>query len=591
MASKTPDLSIIVPIYNTDPYLQKCLDTLAAQAMDDLEIILVDDCSTDCSGEIAEEYVQKYPDRFVYLKKENGDLSSSRNFGVKHAHGLYIGFVDSDDFVEPGFCKEMYEKALEDDADVVCCSYTDVFSDRYAKRYYNPQFFDSSVRENPRLLIYANSFAWNKIYRLSFWKENGFAYPEGFGYGDSALTYNVMLAANKVSLVNYPFYYYRRNREESITRSVDSLMLDIFKSTQSIVDYYRTHGAFELAYNELEHICLQLITTCYNQLYTSNDKKQARKFVAKAFDFLDSNFPTWRKNSYMNPAKGDAYKKLSKFVQKHRWLCIVVTTMPTGIAPKLHKIVATAKNVRGYIGKKRQFKKRQERSEKIKEKKRFYIRKNGMLVLRDVQEILAELDIVSFADFGTCLGLVREGKMLEHDLDVDIGVIAGAARRNEIRIELEKRGYKLWRQYVFDGRVVEESYRYYEVKIDLNYYEITENYARTWLFYTKPDFVYDDKLTRHIVRMDYSPITGVYRRNFEGVQIVLPQNPERLLEEKYGPNWRIPDTDWIYWRSPAATPLDSIGRIISYSYHGSVRPNEKRDLTKPYAERSFEPLP
>ena len=100
----------------------------------------------------------------------------------------------------------------------------------------------------------------------------------------------------------------------------------------------------------------------------------------------------------------------------------------------------------------------------------------------------------------------------------------------------------------------------------MNFYEITEDYARTWLFYSKPGHVYENTWTRHVVQMTYTPIKGIKYQEFNGQMIALPENPELLMEEKYGPSWRTPDTGWIYWESPAAIKLDEIGGFKTYTY-------------------------
>lgn len=142
---------------------------------------------------------------------------------------------------------------------------------------------------------------------------------------------------------------------------------------------------------------------------------------------------------------------------------------------------------------------------------------------------------------------------------------------------MENKGYRIWRQYIYRNRVVEESYYFGDIKVDLNYYENTDRYARTWLFYRKPKHHYKNDWTRHIVEMNYSPITGIHFREFGGLQVALPDNPEQLLEEKYGPGWKHPDKKWIYWESPAARKLDNTGHFITYSYEGlpfiSITPN------------------
>ena len=106
------EISVIVPIYNVQKYLRKCLNSLVKQTFKDIEIIAVNDGSTDDSEEILKEYVEKF-DNFFYYNKENGGLSDARNFGLKHANGRYVAFVDSDDYVDRTMYEKMYNKALE----------------------------------------------------------------------------------------------------------------------------------------------------------------------------------------------------------------------------------------------------------------------------------------------------------------------------------------------------------------------------------------------------------------------------------------------------------------------------------------------
>jgi len=202
--------------------------------------------------------------------------------------------------------------------------------------------------------------------------------------------------------------------------------------------------------------------------------------------------------------------------------------------------------------------------DKERKKKQLSIQKNGLEVLNEVQSLLYDLGLICFADFGTCLGLVREGHLLEHDLDIDVGVIGEANNREKILTTLEQNGFKLWRQYFYQGIIVEESYRYKDIKVDLNYYEVGEGYAKTWLFYMKPGYEYTNSNEQHVVEMTYSSIGSIQYKEFNGFMIALPNEPELLMAEKYGPNWKKPDKKWLYWESPAATQLDVISSFKSF---------------------------
>ena len=113
-------VSVIVPVYNVENYIEKCLDSLLNQTLDDIEIIVVNDGSTDNSANIIKE---KYVNKIVYLEKENGGLSDARNFGLPHAKGKYIAFLDSDDYIEPTMYEKMYSVAEKEEADMVECDF------------------------------------------------------------------------------------------------------------------------------------------------------------------------------------------------------------------------------------------------------------------------------------------------------------------------------------------------------------------------------------------------------------------------------------------------------------------------------------
>lgn len=558
----SPKVSVIVPVYNVEEYLGQCLQSLICQTLQEIEIIVVNDGSPDNSQVIIDSFAEMYPDRIIPYVKKNGGLSDARNYGVERAHGEYISFVDSDDWVEPEFLELLYHKALEENAEVACCGYAEVLREKTIKKFYDSSVMGQSVKTSPELLIVGNSFAWNKIYRLDFWKRNGFSYPVGQWFEDSAVTYNVMLAANKVSFVNYPLYCYRRTRQEAITKSFDPRIFDAFKSTDSLLGYYKAHGAYDGAEKVLETLCIRHITPRLKVLPGCSDKAMARKYVRQMFDFMDRHFPDWRSNELVHPKSRKIRTIVSKFIQRHKPMALFVVSMPGWMYNVSKSGFTLLKKAIGRLT-------RRIRTRKANERKRSNLQKKGLSVLAEVQQLLKDIGIRSFADFGTCLGLVREGHLLYHDLDMDMGVVVDTEKRNKVNKLLETKGYRLWRRYAMNGNAVEESYLNADgIRVDLNYYELTDERARTWLFYRKPGFTYDNPWTRHIVEMNYSPITGLHDQTFNGIRITLPDNPERLLEEKYGPGWRTPDKGWIYWKSPAATPLETMETFTTYSYEG-----------------------
>ena len=174
-------------------------------------------------------------------------------------------------------------------------------------------------------------------------------------------------------------------------------------------------------------------------------------------------------------------------------------------------------------------------------------------------------DVKAFADFGSLLGIIRENGLLKHDLDIDTGVLGRPNLYRYVTMMMERAGYELWREYIIGDKVVEQSYHYKDTKVDVNYYEYRAKGVNTWLFYRDPSRKYYNNV-RNIVRMDYNLIKDIKKIDVQGYNIFIPDNAEKLLEEKYGKNWAVPDKGWIYWQSPAATKLKEEGYFIDYKY-------------------------
>lgn len=564
----SPKVSIIVPVYNTYEKIETCLESLVNQTLDDIEILLINDGSTDNSQDIIDKYVSICSGKVKGFLKENGGLSDARNYGIDKASGEYLAFVDSDDYVDIDCFEMMYDKAKQSDADVVSSPITYSYEDHESKKYYNKRRFGKNVREDGYILRKSNSMAWNKLFRTAFWKKNGFKFPIQW-YEDSALIYNVMLAANKVSCVNIPFYHYIRDRDGSIVNTVDERIFDIFKSTDSIISYFKEAGAFEELYETVEYICVRHIIGRVDLLSKNKPSALGERFIKQAEKYLDEHFVDWRKSEFLSSRENDRLaRRVYRFCRRHLYFYSLSKFFhnKSSFEENFNKLryskrVVTAKFKK--LG--RNHKSKEERIEENQQKKRLRIQRYGIWMIHDILTMLERENVISFADFGTCLGIVREGTLLKHDLDIDIGVIADATEQKMIRVKMERLGYKLWRQYINDGYVVEESYKLKGVKVDLNYYMVNNEHARTWLFYRKPELEYKDN-TRHIVEMTYSPITAVKKTIVDGVSINIPENAEQLLVEKYGSNWRTPDKGWIYWESPAARKLENKGYYITCNY-------------------------
>ena len=213
-----PLISVIVPVYNVEKYLPKCVDSILAQTYDNLEIILVEDGTKDNSGAICDEYARK-DSRIRVIHKENGGLSSARNAGMDIARGEYFGFVDSDDWIEPEMYETLLNLAAKYDADMVCGSRYDVEAAtgvRTLGLHHEKEECLSSMEMLGRVFTWngCDSAAWDKLYRRYLF--DGIRYPLGMYSEDIAIFYKLMEKANRVALCEKPLYNYI-HRENSIT--------------------------------------------------------------------------------------------------------------------------------------------------------------------------------------------------------------------------------------------------------------------------------------------------------------------------------------------------------------------------------------
>lgn len=222
-------ISIIVPVYKVEPYLRQCVDSILNQTYYDIEVLLIDDGSPDLCGEICDEYA-KNDQRIKVFHTENRGLSAARNLGLQKAQGEYIGFVDSDDWIEADMYEMLLKRMLETQADISVCGLL----------YEYPQY--SQSREIIKKTVYSgleaiqalivdelNDFVWNKLYRKECWENLSF--PEGHVFEDVVTIYMLFTQDVKVSTSSYPFYHYRQ-RIDSIAQT---------RSFMNLVDYWNAY--------------------------------------------------------------------------------------------------------------------------------------------------------------------------------------------------------------------------------------------------------------------------------------------------------------------------------------------------------------
>lgn len=288
-------VSIIVPVYNVEKFLPRCLDSIVSQTLDEIECIVVNDGSPDQSQKIIDEYVEKYPHLFKSLIKENGGLSDARNYAIDYVQGEYIGFVDSDDWIEPDMYEKLYQKAKEENADLVVSDFLMEWEERGISNYI--QGLRTQADNSFKNLLLSPASAWNKLYKAELFTKTDIRYPKGLWYEDLATTAKFMPKCHHIAYVNEAFVHYIQ-REGSIMATVNPKVLDIYKAIESIESYYKQQGIFndyveELAYLSIENLAL---FSCLRFLKLEDGEVQ----IKKAMDHMNLVYPNWMSNQYLS---------------------------------------------------------------------------------------------------------------------------------------------------------------------------------------------------------------------------------------------------------------------------------------------------
>lgn len=285
-------LSIIVPVYNVEDYIEKCLYSLVNQNIENYEIIVVVDGSKDDSIITVNKYKKKYPNLIVVKETENRGLSAARNLGISLAKGKYIGFVDSDDYVDHSMFSKMLKSAIKNNSDIVVCSYY-----KNINKVLKKVNIKKMISTND-FLLHCPPYAWNKIYRADLFENIRF--PEKINYEDISTVFPLICLAQQINVINEPLYYYTYKRDGSILSTYTIKTLDLIKSLEILNDFFKKNDIFN-KYNE--ELCFLNIKHLFQRFYDFKNYKCINlkfKIIKESFKHLNCNFKTWNENKYFD---------------------------------------------------------------------------------------------------------------------------------------------------------------------------------------------------------------------------------------------------------------------------------------------------
>ena len=310
------DISVIMPIYNIDePFLRACLDSVLKQTKDKLEVIMVDDGSTNNSGEVADEYAKKYP-YFTCYHIPNGGVSRARNFGVTKAKGKYIYFVDSDDIITEDMLEKLYITAERDGSEVAVCG---------AERFSSVNEWDSflhlcafrnidsltHIKESPDLLF--DAAVWNKLIRRDFWEKHNISFPVDVLYEDIPAMLSMHYLANKVSVIKSIDYLWRVRDME--TKSITQNTADLSNLTgrihvlKMLDEFFEENVKEESLKLELQKRIIHYDMMLFFNACLGIPKEDALKNMEIIRDYISEAIPA-EAFSYINLVEKRIYKAL-----------------------------------------------------------------------------------------------------------------------------------------------------------------------------------------------------------------------------------------------------------------------------------------
>ena len=297
-----PKVSIIIPVYNASAYIEGCIASLMAQTLDDIEVLLVDDHGNDDSMERARRFIDAYPSGKTFrllATPSNSGPGPARNVGIDSAQGEYVGFVDSDDVVEPNFCERLYQASKEHDADVAYCQAL-LVKPKGITPMCNPIIENGVFSGDKRrffLTHYTTLFV-SFLYRRSLLNEYGIRFPATRSAEDSYFLTCALLVTRRIACVDEPFYHYLMHEESLSEVRNPNRYLDKIKSFDLLMEFAREHGLYEANKDELDYIYLKKGHILGILTYIYNEEHPQVITVCKLHNHLLDYVPAYKSNPY-----------------------------------------------------------------------------------------------------------------------------------------------------------------------------------------------------------------------------------------------------------------------------------------------------
>lgn len=295
-----PKISVIVPVYNVEKYVVKCLNSVYIQTYHDFEVVIVDDGSTDNSLDIVRKYQKSHKSNTLLISQENGGLGAARNTGVLNSTGEYLLFLDSDDTIEPNALQTLYDLAIKKDADMAIFDMSLVTEDGQQLKIgsgYKEKRDDFTLNEAPDLLVQTPS-ACNKMFRKSLFSDNEITFPSRVWYEDLHTIPKLFAYANKVTYIKMPLYNYLLRGGSIMHNSNIGRVAEIIDAVDDVMCYYQEHDLYDSYMQELEFIAVYHLLISASVRVIKSDRKNP--ILLTLHEYVSTKFPHYCKNKYLS---------------------------------------------------------------------------------------------------------------------------------------------------------------------------------------------------------------------------------------------------------------------------------------------------
>lgn len=298
-------INVIIPCYNVEKAVGRCINSIKRQSYTDFNAIFVDDGSTDQTGNIIRKMI-KDDERFHYVYKENGGQASARNNGLELCNSEYVTFVDSDDYLDTDYLSELYQLAKENNSDISCCYFVREYTDKSSLNAFSED--DMFLCKYPAV--------WGKLFKTELIKDTLF--PVGLWYEDLCFTAQIMQKAKKISIVQKSLYHYVQNAGSTMYTYSDKIY-DIYEVFDRIKEH-KDSDPYRIEYMEVYHI---LVGTVFRASFKKGFKKKELKDIV---DHVEKEYPYWYKNPYIKTQMSTFYRIYLWFIHIH-WYGFVTAVL------------------------------------------------------------------------------------------------------------------------------------------------------------------------------------------------------------------------------------------------------------------------